>query len=82
MRAKKEKKTFTIRKSNLGKGLKDIRGERTFKIFANIMGMRPERIHDFENGVKVPSLHVLSKYADLGGIEINLIFDSGVMLPE
>jgi len=60
--------------SELGQGLKDIRGGEKLADFGRRMELTASHICEIEKGQKIPSLNVVARYAQVNEGKINLVF--------
>tara|TARA_R110000751_G_scaffold258036_1_gene357486 strand:+ start:28 stop:240 length:213 start_codon:yes stop_codon:yes gene_type:complete len=65
--------TKEIHFADLGKGLREIRGDRTLKELGVILGQQISYLCEIENGNKTPSLNMLQRYGRALNTKINLV---------
>lgn len=65
---------------DLGKGLKEIRGDMTLKDLGKILELTTSYISEIERGYKIPSLNVIARYADRTETDIRISFEAGDFL--
>jgi transcriptional regulator with XRE-family HTH domain len=62
-----------IKIKEVGKGLRELRGDQTMKEFGVLLNLTSSHICDLEKGNKLPSLNLISRYAIRLNQEIHLI---------
>ena len=65
----------TIKFKDLGRGLRELRGDKTQREMGFLMGLTDTHICEIEKGNKMPSLNVIQRYAKAMSTEIHLEFD-------
>ena len=62
-----------IKYKDLGKGLRELRGERTLKQFGVLLNLTGSHICEMEKGYKLPSVNVIERYARKLDTRISLV---------
>lgn len=61
-------------KKEIGKRLKDLRGDRSMQEVAAALGITRQAYWLYESGERVPSDEMKAKIADYYGVSVNMIF--------